>query len=165
MKYVISWRERPAASAKDYEAAHERVLQIFTRLENAREFYDPPVCGPGWRLRRLYDRGDRQSHRHSLCHEHLCGIRIQGGAGRRCDGRGGGRAQSHRISQEKLLLSSADGHFLRCSLLGIKKPQLELASDCGRSTRKLRPMDGDLRGRNHAEGWKTPGLRSLSLRF
>ncbi len=29
MKYVISWRERPAASAKDYEAAHERVLEIF----------------------------------------------------------------------------------------------------------------------------------------
>ena len=29
MKYVISWRERPAASAKDYEAAQERVLQIF----------------------------------------------------------------------------------------------------------------------------------------
>jgi hypothetical protein len=31
MKYVISWRERPAASAKDYEAAHERVLQIFNK--------------------------------------------------------------------------------------------------------------------------------------
>ena len=29
MKYVISWRERPAASARDYEANHERVLQIF----------------------------------------------------------------------------------------------------------------------------------------
>jgi hypothetical protein len=31
MKYVISWRERPAASAKDYESAHERVLQIFNK--------------------------------------------------------------------------------------------------------------------------------------
>jgi hypothetical protein len=31
MKYVISWRERPAASAKDYEGAHERVLQIFNK--------------------------------------------------------------------------------------------------------------------------------------
>jgi hypothetical protein len=31
MKYVISWRERPAASAKEYEAAHERVLQIFNK--------------------------------------------------------------------------------------------------------------------------------------
>lgn len=31
MKYVISWRERPAASARDYEAAHERVLQIFNK--------------------------------------------------------------------------------------------------------------------------------------
>ena len=31
MKYCISWRERPAASAKDYEAAHERVLQIFNK--------------------------------------------------------------------------------------------------------------------------------------
>jgi hypothetical protein len=30
MKYVISWRERPAASAKDYEAAHVRVLEIFS---------------------------------------------------------------------------------------------------------------------------------------
>jgi Protein of unknown function (DUF3303) len=29
MKYVISWRERPAASAREYEAAHERVLEIF----------------------------------------------------------------------------------------------------------------------------------------
>src|ERR1035441_2588077 len=29
MKYVISWRERPAASARDYEAAHDRVLEIF----------------------------------------------------------------------------------------------------------------------------------------
>jgi Protein of unknown function (DUF3303) len=31
MKYVISWRERPAASAKDYEEAHERVLEIFNK--------------------------------------------------------------------------------------------------------------------------------------
>jgi Protein of unknown function (DUF3303) len=30
MKYVISWRERPAASAREYEAAHERVLEIFS---------------------------------------------------------------------------------------------------------------------------------------
>ena len=30
MKYVISWRERPTASARDYEAAHERVLEIFS---------------------------------------------------------------------------------------------------------------------------------------
>ena len=30
MKYVISWRERPAASARDYEAAHERILEIFS---------------------------------------------------------------------------------------------------------------------------------------
>ena len=29
MKYVIAWRERPAASARDYEAAHERILEIF----------------------------------------------------------------------------------------------------------------------------------------
>ena len=29
MKYVISWRERPAASSREYEAAHERVLEIF----------------------------------------------------------------------------------------------------------------------------------------
>ncbi|HEY4739941.1 MAG TPA: DUF3303 family protein [Candidatus Acidoferrales bacterium] len=31
MKYCISWRERSAASAKDYEGAHERVLQIFNK--------------------------------------------------------------------------------------------------------------------------------------
>ncbi len=30
MKYVISWRERPAASARDYESAHERILEIFS---------------------------------------------------------------------------------------------------------------------------------------
>ena len=29
MKYVISWRERPAASSREYEAAHERILEIF----------------------------------------------------------------------------------------------------------------------------------------
>jgi hypothetical protein len=29
MKYVVSWRERPAASAKDFEAAHEGILSIF----------------------------------------------------------------------------------------------------------------------------------------
>jgi hypothetical protein len=29
MKYAISWRERPAASAREYEAAHERILEIF----------------------------------------------------------------------------------------------------------------------------------------
>lgn len=29
MKYVISWRERPAASSKDYETAQERIMQIF----------------------------------------------------------------------------------------------------------------------------------------
>jgi hypothetical protein len=29
MKYAISWRERPAASAREYEASHERILEIF----------------------------------------------------------------------------------------------------------------------------------------
>jgi len=29
MKYVVSWRERPAASFRDYEAAQERVLDVF----------------------------------------------------------------------------------------------------------------------------------------
>ena len=29
MKYVISWRERPAASSRDYEAAHQRIMEIF----------------------------------------------------------------------------------------------------------------------------------------
>jgi hypothetical protein len=31
MKYVISWRERPAATFRDYEAAQERVLRIFNK--------------------------------------------------------------------------------------------------------------------------------------
>jgi hypothetical protein len=31
MKYVVSWRERPAASSGDYEAAQERVLKIFDK--------------------------------------------------------------------------------------------------------------------------------------
>jgi uncharacterized protein DUF3303 len=31
MKYVVSWRERPAASAADYEAAQERLLKIFDK--------------------------------------------------------------------------------------------------------------------------------------
>jgi len=30
-----------------------------------------------------------------------CGGRVQSGAGRRCDGRGGSRGPSHRISEEK----------------------------------------------------------------
>lgn len=29
MKYVITWRERPAGSFGDYEAAQERVLAVF----------------------------------------------------------------------------------------------------------------------------------------
>ncbi|MFZ0558926.1 MAG: DUF3303 family protein [Methylovirgula sp.] len=29
MKYVITWHERPAASAREYEAAQERILGIF----------------------------------------------------------------------------------------------------------------------------------------
>jgi hypothetical protein len=29
MKYVLTWHERPAASAADYEAAQERVLAVF----------------------------------------------------------------------------------------------------------------------------------------
>jgi hypothetical protein len=29
MKYVITWRERPAASSREYEAAQERILEIF----------------------------------------------------------------------------------------------------------------------------------------
>jgi hypothetical protein len=29
MKYVVTWRERPAVSAKDHEAAQERVLGLF----------------------------------------------------------------------------------------------------------------------------------------
>jgi hypothetical protein len=38
MKWVISWRERPAGSAKDYEAAHDRVLQIFKDWKKPESF-------------------------------------------------------------------------------------------------------------------------------
>jgi Domain of unknown function (DUF3303) len=31
MKYVVSWRERPAASSSDYEAAHRRIMQLFNK--------------------------------------------------------------------------------------------------------------------------------------
>jgi hypothetical protein len=38
MKYVISWRERPAASSREYEAAHERILQIFKNWQMPASF-------------------------------------------------------------------------------------------------------------------------------
>jgi len=38
MKYVIPWRERPAASARDYEAAHDRVLEIFKDWKKPESF-------------------------------------------------------------------------------------------------------------------------------
>lgn len=33
MKYMLTWRERPAASAADYEAAQKRVLEVFQQWE------------------------------------------------------------------------------------------------------------------------------------
>jgi len=33
MKYVVTWRERPAGSAAEYEAAQKRILQIFSGWE------------------------------------------------------------------------------------------------------------------------------------
>ena len=43
MKYVLTWRERPAASAADYEGAQKRVLEVFQQWKmpeslNFREF-------------------------------------------------------------------------------------------------------------------------------
>ena len=38
MKYVISWRERPAASSREYEAAHERILAIFKDMKMPASF-------------------------------------------------------------------------------------------------------------------------------
>jgi muconolactone delta-isomerase len=43
MKYVLTWWERPAASAADYEGAQKRVLQVFQQWKmpeslNFREF-------------------------------------------------------------------------------------------------------------------------------
>lgn len=33
VKYVLTWRERPAGSAKDYEDAQQRVLSVFSKWE------------------------------------------------------------------------------------------------------------------------------------
>jgi len=41
MKFVISWRQRPAASSREYEAAHERVLEICSEVLHSSEFTDP----------------------------------------------------------------------------------------------------------------------------
>jgi hypothetical protein len=38
MKYVVSWRERSAASSREYEAAHERILQIFKNWQMPASF-------------------------------------------------------------------------------------------------------------------------------
>ncbi len=33
MKYVVTWRERPTGSAAEYEAAQQRILQVFSVWE------------------------------------------------------------------------------------------------------------------------------------
>ncbi|MGY1680667.1 DUF3303 domain-containing protein [Geodermatophilus sp. SYSU D01176] len=33
MKYVVTWRERPAGSVAEYEAAQDRILEIFSAME------------------------------------------------------------------------------------------------------------------------------------
>jgi hypothetical protein len=33
VKYLVTWRQRPAGSAMDYEAAQKRVLELFSRWE------------------------------------------------------------------------------------------------------------------------------------
>lgn len=33
MKYMLSWRERPMGSARDYEGAQERIMTIFQNWE------------------------------------------------------------------------------------------------------------------------------------
>ncbi len=38
MKYVVTWRERPAASFGDYEAAQERVLAVFKNWQMPASF-------------------------------------------------------------------------------------------------------------------------------
>jgi hypothetical protein len=92
MKYVITWHERPAASFyllgifKDWQMPASFTIQQFVVR---------------WRIRRVHDGRYRQTNRHTLYHKRLCGFRIQSGTGSRCDGRGSGRGQSHRITQEK----------------------------------------------------------------
>jgi hypothetical protein len=43
MKYVLTWHERPAASAADYEARAGARTRCFSELENAGEPDDPSV--------------------------------------------------------------------------------------------------------------------------
>lgn len=38
MKYAITWRERPAASPREYEGAQERVLEIFRNWQMPESF-------------------------------------------------------------------------------------------------------------------------------
>ena len=38
MKYMITWRERPAASTREYEASQERILAIFKNWAFPRSF-------------------------------------------------------------------------------------------------------------------------------
>ncbi len=45
MKYVISWRERPAASSRGYEAARERILEIFSEKWKMPESFNLPAQG------------------------------------------------------------------------------------------------------------------------
>jgi hypothetical protein len=33
MKYVVTWRERPAGSAAEYEAVRKRILHLFSEIE------------------------------------------------------------------------------------------------------------------------------------
>ena len=33
MKYVVTWRERPAGSVAEYEAAQKRILEVFSAME------------------------------------------------------------------------------------------------------------------------------------
>ena len=110
MKYVITWRERSAASFKDYEAAQERVAEdIQQRLENAREFYGAQI------VIRVGDYGgyvivetDSPTDIHYFASVFAV-FRIQGGTGHRCDGRGGGRGPSHRVPKEERSRGSVRG--------------------------------------------------------
>ena len=75
MKYVISWRERSAASFKDYEAAQERVLRIFNK-----DWKMPASFTVHQFVIRVGDYGGYmivetdQSNRHSLLRQRLCRV-------------------------------------------------------------------------------------------
>ena len=110
MKYVINWRERSAASFKDYEAAQERVLRIFNKdwKMSASFTVHQFVIRVGDYGGYMIVETDSPTDIHYFASVFAV-FRIQGGTGHRCDGRGGGRGPSHRVPKEERSRGSVRG--------------------------------------------------------